>query len=234
MYIAQSPQNCPDFRGVDVIDWTVHNAGVTPHFFTEKVKRKNTDGTETELDIECVTIVVAGDMLTECSLPVDDQLRERFADEYAAWKDGRDTLSGTPVTEWKSITARQATFLEANNIFSVESLAALTDGNIHNVTDGRELRDKAIRWLKTKAASSEAEENAKLRAEVAGIKKWKAEVEGKPKRKPMAQEQRDKISARQKARHAEAQRGLAALAEAASVTCKSENQVSGEEVFEAI
>jgi hypothetical protein len=228
MYIAQTPQNCPDFKGVDG-DWTPHNVGVTPHFFIDRIKRKDADGNEAEIEVECVTLVVAGDTLTEASMPVDDQLRERFADQYAAWKDGKECIVGTPVSEWKAISARQAMFLEANNIFTVESLAALTDGNIHNVTDGRELRDKAVRWLRAMASASKAEENAKLRAEIAELKKWKAEVQAKnSKRRTMTQAQKDKVSATMKARWARVP------TDAASVTDKSENQVSGEKVLPAV
>lgn len=205
--IAQfTSQNCPNFNGKDG-DWSAHNAGVTPHFYTDKVKRKDKDGIETEIELEYVTVVVAGDTLTEASQPVDDQLRERFADAYAAWKAGKDIIIGTPVTDWPLITSRQAVFLEANNIFSVENLAELSDYNIGGIPDGRELRDKAVRWLRKKGTADLAAENARLLARVAALEK----AQPKRKRPEMPKEQRDKVAARQRARHAEAKRGLEAL-----------------------
>lgn len=213
MYIAQTSQNTPDFLGQDG-DWAQHNAGVTPHFYIDKITckepdgtvRKNFDGTAMVLEIECVTIVVAGDTLTEASQPVDDQIRERFAIQYQAWKAGRDLSVGTPLSDCQFLNARQAVYLEANNIFSIEDLAALSDSNVVSVMDGRELRDKAHRWLKKKGATDLAAENQKIHAELAAIKKElqaeRAEREKKRKRPPMPQEQRDKIAASTKSRWA--------------------------------
>ena len=208
-------------------DWTAHNAGVTPCFFVDKVKRKELDGTETEIEIEKVTIVVAGDILTECSLPVDDQLRARFVTQYRAWKDGKDISVGTPLSDCPFLTDRQRVYLEANNVFTAEDLAALSDYNIGNVMDGRELRDKATRWLKKRGASDLAAENASLKARLDAL-----EQQVKLKRPARTAAQRAAVSAAQKARHEAAKRGLAALAalsetgQKASETGQSENPVS--------
>lgn len=207
MLISQTPETCPDFdRRAPGADWSDHNKGVTPVFFTDKVKRKDADGIETELELECVTIVVAGDDLTEASQPVDDQLRERFAAQYQAWKEGREALAGTPVSEWKLITARQAAFLETLNIFTVEALSELSDYNVTNVADGRALRDKAARWLKTAAAANLADENARMKSQLAEMKAELAELT-KKKRPKMSQARRDAIAATMKERWAKVPRG---------------------------
>jgi hypothetical protein len=140
-------------------DWDAHNSGLTPEFFVEKIERA--DGTM--IDREFVTVHVAGDILTACSQPVDDQLRERFKDEYAAWKSGKEQAAkGTPVEEWPLLNKRQVDELKSVSIFTVEALASLSDGNLHNLTEGHMLREKAKRWLKIKDATDLAEQNAAL------------------------------------------------------------------------
>ena len=200
---------------------------MTPIFFNDKVTRKNADGTETELEIECVSLVVAGDDLTEASQPVDDQIRERFAKQYQDWKEGMETLAGTSISEWKLITARQAAFLESLNIFNVEALSELSDYNVANVPDGRALRDKAARWLKTTAAANLADENAKMKAQLAEMKAELAAL--KPKRPKMSQERRDRIAATMKARWAKV-----LPADAASVTEPCANPAGGQPVLSPI
>ncbi|PNE11942.1 MAG: hypothetical protein CR217_06050 [Beijerinckiaceae bacterium] len=228
MLISHTPETTPDFshRGAGV-DWKQHNVGVTPVFFTDKAIRKNADGTETEIDIECVTIVVAGDDLTEASQPVDDQIRERFAAQYEAWKSGTEMLSGTPITEWKLITARQAAFLQTLNIFTVEALSELSDYNVSNVHDGRALRDKAARWLKTACAANIADENAKMKAQLAEMKAELAAL--KPKRPKMSQAQRDRIAETMKARWAKV-----LPADTASVTDPCANPAGGQPVLSPV
>lgn len=228
MLISHTPETTPDFshRGAGV-DWSQHNRGVTPIFFKDKVTRKNADGTETELEIECVSLVVAGDDLTEASQPVDDQIRERFAKQYQDWKEGMETLAGTSISEWKLITARQAAFLESLNIFNVEALSELSDYNVANVPDGRALRDKAARWLKTTAAANLADENAKMKAQLAEMKAELAAL--KPKRPKMSQERRDRIAATMKARWAKV-----LPADAASVTEPCANPAGGQPVLSPI
>jgi cobalamin biosynthesis Mg chelatase CobN len=101
----------------------------------------------------------------------------------------------------------------------------LSDYNIGGIPDGRELRDKAIRWLKKKGTADLAAENARLLARVAALEK----AQPKRKRKEMPAEQRALLSVKQKALRAK----LKALEEASIAAAKSENPVSGEEVLPA-
>lgn len=232
MLISHTPETTPDFsyRGAGV-DWAQHNKGVTPCFFLDKATRKNADGTETELEVECVSIVVAGDDLTEASQPVDDQIRERFAPQYEAWKTGTEMLAGTDIASWKLITARQAAFLQTLNIFTVEALSELSDYNVTNVHDGRVLRDKATRWLKTATAANIADENAKLKADVAAMKAELAAL--KPKRPKMSQAARAKLSATRKAYCDKAKQAIA-LAEASAEQNCSESEQNCSEVLPVV
>ena len=88
-------------------------------------------------------------------------------------------MLGRRLREWKLITARQAAFLETLNIFTVEALSELSDYNVTNVADGRALRDKAARWLKTAAAANLADENARMKSQLAEMK---AEIAELPRR----------------------------------------------------
>lgn len=84
----------PDMAGATP-DWDAHNHALTPEFFVEKIERA--DGTV--IDREFVTINVAGDILTACSQPVDDQL----PDHRASRRDCSEWSKNC--SEWSSVSA---------------------------------------------------------------------------------------------------------------------------------
>jgi hypothetical protein len=181
-------------------DWKMHNKGITPIFFTETVKlfeldgktpRHGPDGKCTR-EQEYVRILIAGDGLCEAAHIVDDLLRERFADEYSAWKENRETAhQGFSLEEWPPLFGKQKAIneLNANNIFSVKDLAALADVHLHAISHGRELREKAIAYLADKEGHAVtdklAEQNAAMAGELEALRRQmaKMEAERKPKRK---------------------------------------------------
>jgi hypothetical protein len=200
------------------IDWTMHNKGITPIFSIEPVSLFEADGKtprlgadgKSSIDMEFVTIVIAGDGLAEASHPVDDLIKERFEDEYKAWKEGREAAhQGHTVEEWPAIFSRRhgdlpppklIAELHANNIFTVEGLAALADVNLHSIHHGRELREKAIAWLADKeghAVTDElAKQNAAMQVELEAIRRQMAMAAArKPKKRVRSKETRRKISA---------------------------------------
>lgn len=61
--------------------------------------------------------------------------------------------------------------LHSVHIYTVEALASLSDGNVHHVIHGRELREKAQKWLKTKTATDLADQNAKLLARIDALER---------------------------------------------------------------
>lgn len=189
------------------VDWKQHNRGVTPFFSIEpvplfeadgKTPRRGPDG-KTTVDMEFVRIVIAGDGLAEASMPVDDAIRGRFEDEYRAWKENREMAHrGYSIEEWPAIFSishgnlpppKQIAELHANNIFTVEDLAALSDVNLYAIHHGRELRQKAIAWLADKEGHAVtdklAEQNAQMAGELEALRRQmaKMEAERKPKKR---------------------------------------------------
>lgn len=58
------------------------------------------------------------------------------------------SLAGTPLKEWSEISRSKAAELKAAGITSVETLAALSDNQLHRIgPDGRTWRDKAVAYL---------------------------------------------------------------------------------------
>jgi hypothetical protein len=160
------------------IDYSQHNKGVTPIFFIEPV----VDGMASEVqgravyrNMERCRIQIAGDTLSAPVHPVDDAIIARFHEAYEAWKRKQVThISGTPLAHWPLATPGMIKELEYHNIHSVEDLSALADSNLHNIADGRVLREKATAWLAAAkngaAAMKFAAEGERLREEMAELR----------------------------------------------------------------
>ena len=158
------------------VDFTAMNKGVTPVFFTVPVAdpaRSAEDKAPRFAIQEQVRLIVAGDMLNVPTHVVTDDIRERFAEQYRAWKAGLGDrqIKGVPLRQCPMFSPVQIAELEANNIFSVEDLACLSDTNIGRVADGRIWRQKAAAWLEAAKDAAVvtrfAEENERLREDLA-------------------------------------------------------------------
>jgi hypothetical protein len=167
------------------IDYTEMNKGVTPIFFVEPVpdeKKTEEAGCVRMRELECVRIVVAGDMLNVATSPVTEEIKQRFATQYDAWKAKRQEMhiEGTPLRSWPLIPAIRLAEFTSLNIHSVENLAAVSDSNIHKLADGRIWREKAKAWLESAkdhgAAAKYAAENERLRESIDELKKQVAEL----------------------------------------------------------
>lgn len=137
-----------------------------PRFFKETVGMK--DGSFQ--DIEMVEILVPGDPKNAPIHKVRPEIIKRFPLHYKAWKSGLDQLAtGTPLE--LVVTGSLLHHLKALNIFSVESLAELNDGQLDQLgTGARQLRERARTILQMKAnAASAAKESAKDQ-EIADLK----------------------------------------------------------------
>jgi hypothetical protein len=81
-------------------------------------------------DKEFITIIVPGDKTSIVHRPVWAQDKERFARQYAQFKQGQEqTVVGLPLKLWGGITLGQAKEFEYFNIKTVEQLAEMSDGN---------------------------------------------------------------------------------------------------------
>jgi hypothetical protein len=135
-------------------------------------------GREISVPIETVTILIAGDLLSAASHPVDEAIKARFPEAYRSWKASQDGyIDGTPLKEWPLMSPARIRELEAVHIHSVEALASMAETNLPNVTEGRAMRDKAREFLsKDTVQSRELEE---LRGQVAGLAAMMERIEHK-------------------------------------------------------
>lgn len=163
------------------VDFTAMNKGVTPIFFIEPIpddKATEESGAIKFREQEMVRIMVAGDMLNVMHSPVTDELKARFADAYAAFKQKRIDLhiEGTPLKNWPMIPAIRIAEFNAVNIYSVENLADVADTNLGRLVDGRIWREKATAWL---ASAKDNGAAAKYAAEAERLRDDNKELHGK-------------------------------------------------------
>jgi hypothetical protein len=155
------------------------NRGVTPEFSIQRLECEDLvsdDGEVTKrepLEMEVVRLRVAGDTCSEAVLPVTDQIKSRFATEYAAWKNDAEAIAiaarrATSLKSWNEMPDQLADDLHRKHIDTVQHLAYLPDSAVASIPFGRMWRDKALAYLA--AANEDArltelkDENAALRA----------------------------------------------------------------------
>lgn len=124
-------------------------------------------------DVEMVSIIPLGDNRTELHREVSETDRQRFKDEYTAFKLGEEQshFVGMPLKEWPQIVGSMVKTLNYFNIFTVEQLAEIDDGAIGRIGIGtRDLVTKARAYLAqakdTAASQRYAVENARLEARI--------------------------------------------------------------------
>lgn len=123
-----------------------------PVFFVEAVKntfRSEQEGRPVYDDIEMVKLLIPGDKNSSPVKRVDDEDRERYPKQYAAFKAGIEApTEGTPLAEWPPIQKSQVLEFAYFNIKTVEHLAQIHDGQLQNLPMGsRALREQAKAYL---------------------------------------------------------------------------------------
>jgi hypothetical protein len=106
-------------------------------------------------DVPHIRIHFPGDRTKQIFRPVkmeDDHVGPadpvRFSRQWVAFKAQQEQVqTGTPLIEWGPLTKSQAMELKGLHIHTVEQLAGIADNNL-TWLGARELREKAIAWLK--------------------------------------------------------------------------------------
>lgn len=145
-------------------------------------------------DVPFIWIRFPGDRTREVKRKVDVKGKngatpdpERFPRQWAAFqRQQQQVQEGTPIEQWGPISKSTAMTYKGLNVHTVENLASVPDSALHNLGHGaREMRDKAIAWLKAATDSAEttrlASENQHLRDEIAAMKEQIAELAAKRK-----------------------------------------------------
>lgn len=98
---------------------------------------------------------------------IDNQVMARFRGVYEEWKEKRSpSESGTPLEQWPLMDVALVAALKDCNVFTVQALAGVSDGNLEHVRvpKAREWRAKAQAWLDEAGNAAAA---VQLRAELA-------------------------------------------------------------------
>jgi hypothetical protein len=104
------------------------------------------------------------DPFTETCVPVDEHIRQRFAEAYARWKAGEEGVIGTRLSDWgqSELTAKLLQEFEALHVKTVEDLANISDSHIGKLIHGRVWRGRAIEFLRTHPRPQDATEMQQL------------------------------------------------------------------------
>lgn len=166
--MAYDPQTGLEFGGQtqDSAMAEFYNTAVQNNFKSEQ------EGRPIFEDRVFIRIRTPGDRHTEVDREIKEQDKHRFALQWARFQQQESqTQEGTPLEEWPAMTPALVRSFKALNVFSVEALAAVSDGNLQNLGVGaRNWRDKAVSYLanaKDSAFASKMQaENADLRAQI--------------------------------------------------------------------
>lgn len=145
-----------------------------PRFFLDKnLNQIATDkaGHPVYDSVEKVEIIIPGQSLSTATRFVNNEIKNRWPQQYAAFKAGQEVaVEGTPIEEWPPLIPAEVANLKAINIMTVEQLASVNDAAFTTMGHGaRALRDKAQAWLEN-AKGGQALSEASARASRAEAK----------------------------------------------------------------
>jgi hypothetical protein len=175
------------------------DAGLLVQFYMEAVRQgaeSREKGREIYKDVPFIQIQFPGDRNRLVQRPADLTGKrggipdpERFPRQWQAFQNQQEVVhEGTPIEEWGPISRSLALSYKSLNIHTVEQLATVSDSVIQNLGHGgRQMRDKAISWLKATEGDAELlklqEENETLRNDVAMLKEQMKELSAKAEAK---------------------------------------------------
>jgi len=133
-------------------------------------------------DVDYIMIFTPGNQLNIVDVPARNDHKQRFAQQYAAFKAGQGDGSeaGTPVNQWPFLSASQAEEFRAMKFFTVEQLANGSDLQMQSLgmvggMNPLMIRERARAFLNIAAgnapAEAQAQENADLREQLANMQK---------------------------------------------------------------
>lgn len=125
---------------------------IIPEFYSEATEipfKSQQAGRPVYEDREFVRIIIPGSRGTTAVQAVSDVERERWPEQYAAFKKGLEpVLEGTPLEKWPPIKASQVKEFAHFNVRTVEHLAGLNDAQLQAMPMGtRELHRAAKVFL---------------------------------------------------------------------------------------
>lgn len=101
-------------------------------------------------EADYIEIRQPGNKTTVVCRPARDMDKQRFSAHWKKYVDRVEStvMEGTPLEEWPMITRSQVEELKFFNVFTVEQLASISDGNAQKFMGINILRQKAKEFLK--------------------------------------------------------------------------------------
>src|SRR5215831_17320669 len=108
-----------------------------PEFFMDPVRDEAASaeaGREIWREVERVRIIIPGAVATVLVKNVSDIERNRWPDEYRAWKAGQEVpLTGTPIEQWPVLNQAHCKILRYHEVRTVEEVARLSDVHVQQL-----------------------------------------------------------------------------------------------------
>ena len=141
-----------------ILDSSPDNNGLMIKFYKKSVPHPHESkmqGRPIFLDMDYITIEIAGRSDTIIDTAVTDYHRERFPMAWQRYKSRTDdkTELGTPLSQWQILTPAQAEELRALHFHTVENVAGAADSVLAGITmiagmNGLSLRERAKEFLR--------------------------------------------------------------------------------------
>lgn len=161
MLLASDDRNT-EFSGARNPDSALHvvfYTRTTPNpFLTEQT------GSQKFQDETFIRILIPGRNDLTIDEPAREDHKKRFPHQWAVFMNTQSEagqVTGTPVTEWPSISRSMAEDLKGKRFYTVEQIAECSDGQIQALgMDGNVLRQKARAFLKVAKDTALAQQQA--------------------------------------------------------------------------
>jgi len=138
------------------------------------------EGKPTFTEMDFIRITFAGNTQTVFDQPVNfvnsptqPSHPKRFPREWQAYQEGQIIAGGTPLASWSALSPGDVKKFAGVNVYTVENLADVSDGNLSALgLGGREAREAARLHLMTIEAAKPqqaSDEIAELRAQIAAL-----------------------------------------------------------------
>ena len=129
-------------------------------FFTQPLENREAslkEGRPMYDDAEFISIMVPGDKDNIIVRTIRQEDLDRFPRQYEAYKNKQEDLgAGTPLERWGFLTLSQAEELKFFNIFTVEQLANVSDGNAQKFMGIQKLKRSAQEYIETSKSEAPA------------------------------------------------------------------------------
>lgn len=151
------------------------------------------EGREVGEEHDFILVISPGQSKTEVRRKATEADRANYADEWSAYKSGKDhQMSGTPIEKLPGLANGMADALKALYIYTIEQMAGLPDLSLQKIgMGGNEIRKRAKDYLAKGSAETEElrRQVAELQAEIARMREAQPKPRGrkpKPEGQPVA------------------------------------------------